>query len=127
MSSDLLLAGLSVLTVEDEPLLAFEMVEHLQALGAVPLGPIPTVEKTLRFIETADRIDAALLNVMLRGEIAFPVADELSARGIPFVFVTGYDRAVRERFPDVPVHPKPADMAAIVQTLAAVVAERRRT
>ncbi|MGI3899770.1 MAG: hypothetical protein ACRYF1_04670, partial [Janthinobacterium lividum] len=125
--SDLPLAGLSVLIVEDEPLLAFEVVEHLQAFGATPLGPIPTVERTLRFIETADRIDAALLNVMLRGEVSFPIADELSERGIPFVFVTGNDRAVRERFPDVPVHPKPADMGAIVMTLAAVINERRRT
>ncbi len=122
MVLDLPLEGLHVLIVEDEPLLAVEMVENLQALGAVSLGPIMTVTKALTFIETAHRIDAVLLNFMLRGEESFPVADELRARCIPFVFVTGFDREVRKRFPNVPVHPKPADMAAIVLTLAAVVA-----
>lgn len=121
------LEGLHVLVVEDEAFLAFEMVENLEALGAVPLGPIASVEEGLRFIETADRIDAALLNVMLRRQEAFPVADELRKRGVPFVFVTGSDKAVKARFPGVPLHPKPADMAAIVLTLASIVAERRLT
>ena len=113
--------------VEDEAFLAFEMVENLEALGAVPLGPIASVEEGLRFIETADRIDAALLNVMLRRQEAFPVADELRKRGVPFVFVTGSDEAVKARFPGVPLHPKPADMAAIVLTLESIIAEARRT
>ena len=126
MTSERPLAGIHVLVIEDELVLAVEMVDKLEALGAVALGPITTVAKALRFIETADRFDAALLNVMLCSELSFPVADELRARGIPFVFVTGFDRDVRKRFPEVPVHPKPADMAAIVVTLAAVIAENAR-
>ena len=118
------LEGLHVLVVEDEMLLAFELVEDLRAVGAVPLGPIATVEKGLKFIETADRIDAAVLNVMLHRQEAFPVADELSRRGIPFVFVTGNDKAVKARFPGTPVHPKPADMTKIVSTLASVITIR---
>lgn len=121
------LEGLHVLVVEDEPLLAVEMVEDLQAVGAVPLGPIATVENGLKFIRMAQRIDAALLNVMLRRQESFPVADELRRRGISMVFVTGNDEAVKARFPGTPVHPKPADMTKIVLTLASVVAERRRT
>jgi CheY-like chemotaxis protein len=121
------LEGLHILVVEDEPLLAVEMVEDLQAVGAVPLGPVATVENGLKFIETAQRIDAALLNVMLRRQESFPVADELRRRGIPLVFVTGNDEAVKARFPGTPVHPKPADMTKIVRTLESVVAERRRT
>ena len=126
MGSNSPLEGLQILVVEDEAFLALEMVEHLHAMGAVSLGPIATVEKALRFIETADEIDAALLNVMLSRKEAFPVADELHSRGIPFVFVTGNDGAVRERFPGVPVHPKPADMAAVVLTMASIIADRRR-
>ena len=127
MASTFPLEGLHVLVVEDEALLAFEMVEDLQAFGAVPLGPISTVEKAIRFVQVTERIDAALLNVMLHRREAFPVADELRKRGIPFVFVTGNDEAVKARFPGTPVHPKPADMTKIVLTLASVVAERRRT
>lgn len=126
MVSGLPLAGLHVLIVEDEMFLAFELANDLEAAGAVPLGPAPTVEKALKLIETADRIDAALLNVLLHRQESFPVADELHRRNVPFVFVTGSDKAVRERFPHVPVHPKPADMTAIVLTLAAVVAEQAK-
>ena len=124
MAPVLSLKGRRVLVIEDEAILAFELVEDLEAVGAVPLGPIMTLEKALKFIETADRIDAALLNVMLHRREAFPIADELRRRGIPVVFVTGNDEAVKARFPDVPVHPKPADMAAIVLTLASVVAKQ---
>ncbi|RYB01437.1 response regulator [Lichenibacterium ramalinae] len=121
MVSVLPLKGLHILVVEDEAFLAFELVEDLEAVGAVPLGPIATVARALQFIETGARIDAALLNVMLHRQESFPVVDELRRRGIPCVFVTGNDNAVRERFPDVPVHLKPADMAAIVLTLAVLV------
>lgn len=124
MGSTFPLEGLHVLVVEDEMFLAFELVEDLRAVGAVPLGPIATVEKGLEFIETADRIDAAVLNVMLHRREAFPVADELRRRGIPFIFVTGNDEAVKARFPGTPVHPKPADMTKIVSTLASVVTMR---
>ena len=124
MDSDLPLAGLHVLVVEDMVVLAFELVDQLEACGAVPLGPIPTVIRALQVIETSKRIDAALLDVMLCGKASFPVAEELRRRGIPFVFVTGDDEAVGDRFPDVPVHSKPADMAEVVMSLAAVVATR---
>jgi CheY-like chemotaxis protein len=126
MTSTFPLEGLRVLVVEDEALLAFEMVEDLQAFGAVPLGPIATVERAMKFVQVTDDIDAALLNVMLHRQVSFPIAEQLSGRGIPFVFVTGNDEAVRESFPGTPVHPKPADMAKIVLTLVSVVAQRRR-
>ncbi len=59
-------------------------------------------------------LDGALLNVRLRGQLSFPIADELQRRSIPFVFVTGSDPTVTKHYPGVPVHPKPADMADIV-------------
>ena len=127
MASTFPLEGLHVLVVEDEALLAFEMAEDLQAFGAMPLGPIATVKKAMQFVQETDHIDAALLNVMLHRQEAFPVADELRRRGIPFVFVTGNDEAVKARFPGTPVHPKPADMTKIVLTLASVIAQRRQT
>jgi CheY-like chemotaxis protein len=126
MASTSPLEGLHVLVVEDEAILAFELIEDLEAVGAVPLGPTPSVEQALKFIAMADRIDAAVLNVMLRRRESFPVADELCRRRIPFVFVTGNDAAVRARFPSVPVYPKPADMAAIVLTLAGVISGQSR-
>lgn len=51
------------------------------------------------------------MNVNLRGELSFPIADALTERGVPFLFVTGNDKFVRERFPEIPRHSKPAHMA----------------
>ncbi|MFL5253557.1 MAG: hypothetical protein ACJ8AI_11790 [Rhodopila sp.] len=34
-------------------------------------------------------LDGALLDINLRGELVYPVADVLAARGVPFVFITG--------------------------------------
>src|ERR1700712_948365 len=122
--SDLALSGLHILVVEDEYFLASALVRDLEQVGAVPIGPSPSVFDALKRISESERIDAALLNFRLRGELSIPIAEDLRRRGIPFVFVTGNDEDARERFPGVRVHPKPADMAAIVRTLAAVVAER---
>ena len=127
MMSSFSLDGLRVLVVEDEALLAFEMVEDLKAFGAVPLGPIATIGEALKFILATPRIDAALLNALLHRQKSFPIAEELQRRGIPFVFVTGSDEMVKARFPDVPVHPKPADMTKIVLALAALIASRAKS
>ena len=51
-------------------------------------------------------------------------SDALRRRGVPFVFVTGNDLTVTGHYPGVPAHPKPADMAAIVRSLAAPIGER---
>ena len=111
------LAGLSVLIVEDEPLLAFELFDELERLNAFPMGPIASVDAALAAIDSGQQIDAAIINVFLRGAVSFPVADALVARGIPFLFVTGDDAFVRQHFPNVPCEPKPADMWKIVQSL----------
>ena len=99
MASGFPLDGLRVLVVEDEAILAFEMVEDLKAFGAEPLGPIATIGKAVGFIQATPRIDAALLNALLHRQVVFPVAEELQRRGIPFVFVTGNDEIVKSVFP----------------------------
>jgi DNA-binding response OmpR family regulator len=108
--------GRTILVAEDEILLGLELVDELQDRGAIPIGPTPSVERAITAIQN-EPLDAALLNVFLRGQIAFPVADALRARNIPFLFVTGNDAFVREHFPDVPAHPKPYEMATIVAAL----------
>ena len=115
------LRGLRVLLVEDEPLLAFEMIDELELLGAEPVGPLPSAHAALTFILGAESVDAAMINVNLRGQPSFDVADALLERGVPFVFVTGHDALVRERYPDVPCYPKPADMPKLVRALGRLV------
>ena len=68
----------------------------------------PGSERTLRLLEQAPPA-IALLDVNLGRENSFPVADALLARGIPFVFATGYGEAnmFPERFRHLPVLSKP--------------------
>lgn len=126
MASDLAskLLGARILIVEDEPLLALELIEELEDAGAMPLGPVASVAAALSFIEGGERIDAALVNVFLRGELSFPVANELVKRRVCFLFVTGNDSFVRQHYPDIPVHPKPSDMPKLIQALCLHLAER---
>src|ERR671910_940460 len=67
-----------------------DMARALQKLGAEVVGPVPTRDKALALVE-AGRVDAAVLDINLRGQTVFPVADALRERGVPFVFATGYD------------------------------------
>jgi CheY-like chemotaxis protein len=106
-----------VLVVEDEYLVAMDMSMWLEAAGAHVVGPASNVSAALEALKSAE-LDGAILDVNLRGEMAFPVADALVARGIPFVFTTGYDaRAVPVRFAGVKRCEKPATPEAISRAL----------
>ena len=83
------LNGRRILIVEDEYLIAMEMKRWLLAAGAEVLGPVPTVKRALDLIDD-DGIDAAVLDVNLgNGDTVYPVADKLSALGVPYLFATG--------------------------------------
>jgi CheY-like chemotaxis protein len=82
-------AGLRILIVEDEFLLAMELEMLLQQGGCVVLGPVSSVGQALAMLD-GEPPDVALLDVNLKGERATPVAAALQARGVPFVLITGY-------------------------------------
>jgi CheY-like chemotaxis protein len=86
-----ILPGRSVLVVEDEYFFADALQSALRQAGATVLGPVPSVEAALELLEREEEPQAAVLDVNLGGEMVHPVADALLARGIPFVFATGYD------------------------------------
>lgn len=80
-----------ILVVEDEYMIAEEIVEELSNVDAQALGPVARVSDAFHLIETEERIDAALLDVNLGHETIWPVVDLLIARGVPLVLATGYD------------------------------------
>jgi CheY-like chemotaxis protein len=107
-TSDEVLRGRCVLVVEDDFLIASSLSEALDELGVRVLGPAASAQHALTLLEGEADVDAALLDVNLRGELSYPVADVLCARGVPFVFATGYDtHAIPARFADVPCRQKP--------------------
>ncbi|MGU3362955.1 response regulator [Methylobacterium sp. M6A4_1b] len=83
------LSGRRVLVVEDEYFLADELDQALEEAGATVLGPAPSVRAALDLLESGPAPDVATVDVNLGGEMAYPVAEALLARGVPFLFTTG--------------------------------------
>ncbi|MGD9693314.1 MAG: response regulator [Phycisphaerales bacterium] len=83
------LKGLRVLIVEDDFLTARWLAAHLEEWGCSVVGPASSAEEGERIVETKP-LDAALLDVNLRGIHSGSIADALDKRGVPFLFVTGY-------------------------------------
>lgn len=103
------LNGKKVLVVEDEYFIVQELADWLLDSGTEVVGPAATVDAALALVQKCD-IDAAILDINLGGEMAFPVADALLEGGIPFLFSTGYDNSViPQRFGAIPRFFKPAD------------------
>jgi PAS domain S-box-containing protein len=109
MEPRLSIAGNRVMIVEDEALVAMVVSESLITLGCSVVGPFSRCADAVAAIE-GDEIDAAILDVNLDGEMVYPLADMLAARGIPFIFVTGYGtESIDRRFIHVPVIQKPVE------------------
>lgn len=121
------LAHCCILLVEDEYMLAADLQNELEDMGATVLGPEASVEGALRCVSKEARIDAAVLDVNLGGEFVFPVADALLARQVPFIFSSGYhDGLTRERYPDVVNCPKPINMRLLVRTMRDLLSSQQR-
>lgn len=107
------LAGRRVLIVEDRYLIASEMAEEVRRLGGEVLGPSPNVAAAVAIIDR-EAIDVALLDVNLDGELVFPLADALAQKGVPFIFMTGYERdTLPAAWRDRPSLSKPLDPRAL--------------
>lgn len=89
------LAGLNVLLVEDEFLIALDAEEMLRELGAASVTIASTFEDAQKRI-AEQAFDLALLDVNLNGRKSFPLADMLLKRGTPVVFGTGYNLITRQ-------------------------------
>ena len=110
-----------VLVVEDEPVVAMDVMAILQEAGCTVIGPAGTVTEARRLIETAD-FDAALLDANLSGEPVDELAAALTARNTPFAFVTGYGKeGLPEAFRRAPLLPKPFSPQQLIETVRALI------
>jgi PAS domain S-box-containing protein len=105
--------GRRVLVVEDEALVAMMIQEFLTEYGHSVVGPIGRASEALAAAKQTD-YDAAILDINLGDGTAYPVAEIVAARGVPFVFVTGYEAdTVDDRFSHIPVLQKPIERQAL--------------
>ena len=119
------LSGRRVLVVEDEYFLAEDIVQILKEMGARIIGPVGELEEATNLVNADAAIDAAVVDVNLRNELAFPLARILRARKVPFLFTTGYDGSSIEReFQDVQLWEKPLDLAAMARDLVDLIDAR---
>ena len=116
------LEGRRVLVIEDEYFIVDDISRALTKLGAEVVGPAPDLEHATAFLSSGERIDSAVLDINLHGELVYPVADALRARGVPFLFATGDDQtAIPASYEDVPRWEKPFDHNALARVLPTLI------
>lgn len=98
---------LRILIVEDEMLVAMNIEDMLVDNGHEIAAIASRLDAGMQ-LAREEAIDFAMLDVNLAGDLSFPIADILEARGIPYIFATGYGRkGVRDEYGTVPVLQKP--------------------
>ncbi len=114
--------GINVLIVEDEGLVAMMIEDMLLDLGCQVVASVAELKQACA-IAAAAQIDLAVLDVNLRGERSFPVAEILRARGIPFMFSTGYGaEGLPAEFSKCAVLNKPFSAKSLEQAVALALA-----
>ena len=115
MSKDQPLQGARILIAEDEPLLAFDMMNVLLNAGATVIGPAMCLERTLE-LALAETLNCGVLDVRLRDGLVFPAAQLLRERGTGVVFHTGQmdPEGLRRDWPGAEVLTKPAPLRLLI-------------
>ncbi len=107
-----------VLVVEDDFYVASSLALCLEAEGVEVVGPVGSVEAALELIAQTALVDGAVLDVNLKGEMVYPVADTLWQRGVPYVLTTGYDAdSVARKQPNAPCFEKPVIASQLIAAL----------
>jgi DNA-binding response OmpR family regulator len=112
------LRGLRILVAEDALMIADLIAEGLQAEGCWVVGPVPRVEEGLALAEH-EALDGALLDIDLHGEASYPIAAALTARHVPFAFLTGFtEKVLPAAYRDVPRLSKPFYLRDLLTLIA---------
>ena len=119
------LDGILILVVEDEAIAAIDLTAIIEMAGGKVIGPAYSLSQGLSCLRY-DRMDCALLDVNLHDELVFELADALSERGVPIVFLSAHSLDIAP-----PQHrgrrhlPKPFGTHALIREIQAAVAEKR--
>jgi len=114
------LRGRRILVIEDSPVVAPFTVDILDELGCEVVGPAPNMALAREMVEAGD-FDAALVDVHIRGERAFPLCELLEAKGVPFVLTSGYaDWSMPEKWDDRPRLQKPYTIDQVEEAVSAL-------
>jgi PAS domain S-box-containing protein len=113
-----------VLLVEDEALVAMMIQDTLAEFGFQVIGPLSTASEAL-VAARESHFDAAVLDINLGDGLVYTVAEILGVRGVPFVFVTGYDvDSIDPRFSDIPTLQKPIERDVLQKIFMSSIPDR---
>jgi len=117
-SLDVSPAARRVLVVEDEIMIRMLLEDMLDDLGFKVALSAGRLDEAIAHARDG-AFDVAILDVNLDGDLVFPVADVLAARGLPFAFSTGYgDGGMPDTYRDRPTLQKPFQLAGLEKALA---------
>lgn len=118
-----IVGAMRILIAEDEFLVGLQLEEDLRSAGCSIVGPFSTLEAATR-ASRREQFDLAVLDINLNGNRVYPLADELSARGIPVILLSGYlPTDLPVRFRKWPQLAKPHEPAALIKEIRAAVPE----
>lgn len=109
------LRGLRILLVEDDPLICLDLEASLSELGAI-VAAASDVSAALKIV-AASALDFAVLDFELGVGTSEPIARAARARGIPFLFLSGYSEHDERfaRWAGVAVLVKPISVVTIAR------------
>jgi DNA-binding response OmpR family regulator len=113
-----------ILVVEDEFLIAHMVKDMLAELECACIGPIMTMEPGVAAAASV-ACDAAIINLVIQGQMAYPIVEELYRRNIPFCFASGVPRHdIHEKWRNSPFISKPYVLAEVRDFLTQVLSTR---
>lgn len=122
------LAGRRILVVEDELILSLDLCAQIEEFGGVVVGPAPTLEKGRLLFSSSPLPDGGILNIRIGKNMIYPLADDLLAAGVPFIFATcANKRSIPQRYAGIPLVGKPIDILHVVEELFPVCSELGRS
>jgi len=108
-----------ILVIEDSPVVGPFTADLLTDLGCEVVGPAPNLAAARELIEGEDKIDAALVDVHIRGDVSFPLCEALAAKGVPFVLTSGYAGwQIPDKWQDRPRLTKPYTIDQVEEALS---------
>jgi DNA-binding response OmpR family regulator len=125
MATEVDLSALAVLVLDNQFLLADDVRRVLEQAGAKVLGPCRDEESALKLLQTRAP-DCAVLDPDLGGGPTYEIARTLKAKGVPFVFLTGYDDdVIPPAFAGAACLTKPVDYRRLIEEVARASAPAR--
>ncbi len=115
------LTGRRILVLEENEAVAVVLAAMLKDMGCEMVGPASRIHDAIA-LAISEPIDAAILDVAIKGEVSFAVADELISRGIPYAFASGNKTPARiRRYAPVSIMTKPYSAEHIREVLSGLI------